>query len=87
MTENMGKRPWQVAFRTQEDRKSGHRMAPEIIFFPRTGYGGMILINLKVIWDMSVKFLGELAMTGGLPHTVAEALEALRPAPGPQCRE
>ncbi len=25
-------------------------------------------------------------MTGGLPHTLAEALEALRPAPGPQCR-
>jgi hypothetical protein len=22
-------------------------------------------------------------MTGGLPHTLAEALEALRPAPGP----
>jgi hypothetical protein len=58
-------------------------MAPEIIFFPRTGYGGMILTNLKVIWDMSVKSPGELAMTGGLPHTVAEALEALRPAPGP----
>jgi hypothetical protein len=53
MTENMGKRPCQVACRTQEDRKSGHRMAPEIIFFPRTGYGGMILTNLKVIWEVS----------------------------------
>jgi hypothetical protein len=29
-------------------------MAAETILFPRTGYGGIMLTNLKVIWDMSV---------------------------------
>ena len=35
----------------------------------------------------SIKSRGEVGMTGGSPHTLAEVLEALRPAPGgPQCR-
>ena len=55
MRGNMGKWPWQVAFGTQEDRKPGHQMAAEIICFPRTGYGGMILTNLEVIWEMSIR--------------------------------
>jgi hypothetical protein len=56
MTGNMGKWPRQVAFRTQEDRISGHQMAAETIFFPRTWYGGMIPTHLEVIWDMSVQY-------------------------------
>ena len=44
----------QMAFRTEEDRESAHRMAADTIFFPGTGYGGMIPTKLKVIWDMSV---------------------------------
>jgi hypothetical protein len=35
--------------------KPGHRMAAEIIFFPQTGYGGTILTDLTVIWEMSHK--------------------------------
>jgi hypothetical protein len=30
-------------------------MAAEIIFFPQTGYGRMVLTNSEVIWDMSGK--------------------------------
>ena len=53
MTEIMGE--WPSVHRKTE--KPGHRMAAETIFFPRTGYGGMILKNLKVIWDMSAKLV------------------------------
>jgi hypothetical protein len=35
--------------------KPGHRMPAEIIFFPQTGYGGTILTDLTVIWEMSHK--------------------------------
>ena len=48
-----------TAFSTQEDRKSGHRVPAETILFPRTGYGGMILTNLEVIWEMSGKTFSE----------------------------
>jgi len=56
MTENMGKWPWQIAFRIQEGRMPGHRMVVETIFFPRTEYGGIILTKSKIIWDMSVQY-------------------------------
>jgi hypothetical protein len=54
MRESTANWPWQVAFRTQEDQMPGHRMAAETIFFPRTGYGGLTLTSLEVIWEMSV---------------------------------
>ncbi len=45
----------QMAFRTQEKRKSGHRFAADKTLFPRRLYGGMISANLEVIWEMSVE--------------------------------
>jgi hypothetical protein len=47
----MGK--WPSIHRKTE--RPGHQMAAETVFFRRTGYGGIILTNLKVIWDMSVQ--------------------------------
>ena len=50
MPENMDK--W--AFGNRNIAKSGHRVAAEMIPFPRRWHGSMIPANLEAIWGMSV---------------------------------
>jgi hypothetical protein len=49
MPGNMNK--W--ASRHRKIAKSGHRVAAEMIPFPRRWHGGMISANLEAIWGMS----------------------------------
>ena len=49
MPENLGK--W--ASRHRKIAKSGHRVATNMIPFPRRWHGGMICANLEAIWGMS----------------------------------
>ena len=51
MAENMGK--W--ASGNRKIAKSGHRVAAEMVPFPRRWHGGMISANQEAIWGMSVK--------------------------------
>ena len=51
MPENMDK--W--ASGNRKIAKSGHRVAAEMIPFPRRWHGSMISANLEAIWGMSVK--------------------------------
>ena len=50
MPENMDK--W--ASGNRKIAKSGHRVAAEMIPFPRRWHGSMISANLEAIWGMSV---------------------------------
>jgi hypothetical protein len=60
----------------------GHGTAAETIFFPRTGYGGIILTNLKVIWEMSVQEVVWLAailkQASSESHAIQEAMRGSR---------
>ena len=51
MPENMDK--W--ASGNRKIAKSGHRVAAEMIPFPRRWHGSMISANLEAIWGMSVR--------------------------------
>ena len=51
MPENMDK--W--ASGNRKIAKSGHRVAAEMIPFPRRWHGSMISANLEAIWGMSVQ--------------------------------
>ena len=53
MPENMDK--W--ASGNRKIAKSGHRVAAEMIPFPRRWHGSMISANLEAIWEMSDKIL------------------------------
>ena len=64
MAENMGK--W--ASGNRKIAKSGHRVAAEMVPFPRRWHGGMISANQEAIWGMSVKTdnafkLGEVSIS------------------------
>ncbi len=50
MAENMGK--W--ASGNRKIAKSGHRVAAEMVPFPRRWHGGMVSANQEAIWGMSV---------------------------------
>ncbi len=52
MAENMGK--W--ASGNRKIAKSGHRVAAEMVPFPRRWHGGMISANQEAIWGMSVQY-------------------------------
>ena len=54
MAENMGK--W--ASGNRKIAKSGHRVAAEMVPFPRRWHGGMISANQEAIWGMSVNTVG-----------------------------
>ena len=59
MPENMDK--W--ASGNRRIAKSGHRVAAEMIPFPRRWHGSMISANLEAIWGMSVQMRSN-AFTG-----------------------
>ena len=63
MPENMDK--W--ASGNRKIAKSGHRVAAEMIPFPRRWHGSMISANLEAIWGMSVNNGGAGRMAEGQP--------------------
>ena len=73
MAENMGK--W--ASGNRKIAKSGHRVAAEMIPFPRRWHGGMISANPEAIWGMSDEAMTEVPRNLCQPHTPTTYMSSL----------